>query len=400
VVVGASIGCVELMRGVREVYHPWYARPGRFALMVVLAGIATGWSLFRLAAHLPSVLRLPRDGAFVWAPALSLWLALAGFMGWAAPRAAYLWVLPLLAASAPMAIGGVSRRVVGAASAASLAIASVLWLPDVASLLGFVVALLGAFPIVAPVWVLPALLLVPALTLVPPLVALLAASGWPRPRFVTRAVLVALALSAAWAYRAPAYTAEQPMRLGLLSLGDGDGPRDSSVLAVSGNEPVIDLGSDAPLLTPATSLPDLVAPFTGDAPFVSIGVTPELPPAGRLSCEAHPTASGEVEMAITVVPSAEGLHVRLELPDDIVPIRSNWPGVVRARWAAAYVAVPPEGTTFRLVLDAKDADRACQGRVLMLRPRPLDPSTGRVPRWIERAGVAWDFRVLDVAPLR
>ena len=42
------------MRAVREVYHPWYARPGRFALMSVLAGAAAAWLLYRLAAHLPA----------------------------------------------------------------------------------------------------------------------------------------------------------------------------------------------------------------------------------------------------------------------------------------------------------------------------------------------------------
>ena len=40
VVAGASIGSVALVRTVREVYHPWYARPGRFALMSALAGIS------------------------------------------------------------------------------------------------------------------------------------------------------------------------------------------------------------------------------------------------------------------------------------------------------------------------------------------------------------------------
>ncbi len=135
---------------------------------------------------------------------------------------------------------------------------SVLWIPDVASMLGFLVALLGAFPVVAPVWTLPSLLLLAALMLAPPAVALLVASGWPRPRFVTRAVLVATALSVAWAYRAPAYTPERPLRMALVAVGDGDGPRTSTVLAVSGNEPAVDLGSTAPLLTPAASVPELV----------------------------------------------------------------------------------------------------------------------------------------------
>jgi len=401
VVAGAAIGSVALLRGVREVYHPWYARPGRFALMSLLAGIAAAWLLYRLAAHLPARLRVPRDGAFVWMPALTISMTLAGFIGWAAPHAAYLWVLPLIAAAAPLALGGTRRGAVRLASVLALATASMLWLPDVISMLGFLVALFGTFPIIAPVWVLPTLLLLPALTIVPPLLALLVASGWPRPRFVTRAVVAALALSGACAYRAPAYTPDRPMRLSLLSIGDGDGPRTSSVLAVEGTEPAVDLGPTAPLLTPAASLPDAIARFTAGAPFVSLGVTPELPPAGRVSCAESLSASGEVGLAVTVVPLVEGLRTRLELPDGLIPLRSNWPGQVRgARWTAAYVAVPAEGITFNLDLTADRAGRACEGRMLLRRLRPVDPVSGRVPHWLDRPGIAWDFLVIDVAPLR
>jgi len=401
VVAGAAIGSVALLRAVREVYHPWYARPGRFAVMSLLAGIAAAWLLYRLAAHLPPRLRVPRDGVFVWAPALILWMALAAFIGWAAPRAAYLWVLPLIAAAAPLALTGTRRGAVRLASVLALATASLLWLPDVVSMLGFLVALFGTFPIIAPVWVLPALLLLPALIIVPPLLALLVASGWPRPRFVTRAVVAALALSGACAYRAPAYTPDRPMRLSLLSVGDGDGPHTSSVLAVEGTEPAVDLGSAAPLLTPAVSLPDAIASFTAGAPFVSLGVTPELPPAGRVSCAESLAASGEVALTVTVAPMVEGLRTRLELPSGLVPLRSNWPGQVRgARWTAAYVAVPPEGATFHLALSADRAGRACEGRVLLRRLRPVDPLTGRFPHWLDRPGIAWDFLVMDVAPLR
>ena len=250
-------------------------------------------------------------------------------------------------------------------------------------MLGFVVALMGAFPVVAPVWTLPSLLLLAALMLAPPVVSLLVASGWPRPRFVTRAVLVATALSVVWAYRAPGYTPERPLRMALVAVGDGDGPRTSTVLAVSGNEPAVDLGSTAPLLTPAASVPELVARFTGGAPFVSLGMTPEAEPAGRGICVETPAAPGEVGLAVTVVPAVEGLQARLELPPGRVPLRSNWPGQVRGgHWSAAYVAVPPEGITFDLALAADGAGPACDGRLLLGRPRPVDPASGRLPSWL------------------
>ena len=188
-------------------------------------------------------------------------------------------------------------------------------------MLGFLVALLGAFPIVAPVWTLPSLLLLAGLTIAPPLLALLVASGWPRPRFVTRAVLVATALSMAWAYRAPAYTPDRPLRMALVAVGDGDGPRTSTVLAVAGNEPALDLGSAAPLLTPAASVPEMLARFTGGARFVSLGMTPEAEPAGRSTCAESPAASGEVGLAVTIVPAVEGLQSGWNCPGACAPAK-------------------------------------------------------------------------------
>ena len=117
-------------------------------------------------------------------------------------------------------------------------------------------------------------------------------------------------------------------------------------------------------------------------------------------CSILVAPSGEVDMAVTVVPSVEALRVRLELPDGVVPLRSNWPGRVRGmRWSAAYVAVPAEGITFRVALPGDRAGRACEGQMLLGRLRPVD-AAGRMPRWLDHAGIAWSFRVVDVTPLR
>lgn len=400
-VAGASVGSVALVRAVREVYHPWFARPGRFAMMSGLAGVTVAWLLYRLAAHLPERLRVPRHGAFVWVPALVVWMALASLMGVTAPRAAYLWVLPLIAAASPLALGGATRRAVRVASALAIVTASVLWIPDLATLLRFLVPLMGAFPVVAPVWTLPSVPLLGAVTLAPPLLALLMASGWGRPRFLTRAVLIATALSVVWAYRAPAYTVEQPLRLALVSVGDGDGPRTTSALAVSGNEPAVDLGPEAPILTPASSVPEAIARFTSGAPFVSLGVTQEAPPAGTVTCVETVMPAGEATMAVTVVPAVEALTARLELPEGLTPVHSNWPGRMRGnRWSATYVAIPAEGVTFALQLPPDRAAAGCEGRMLLRRPRPADPASGRVPGWLGRPGIAWNFIVVDVTPLR
>lgn len=398
-VAGAAIGAVALLRAVREVYHPWHARPGRFALVIVLAGLSAGWLLWRLAAHLPPALRLPRDAACVWTPALAVWIAAAAAMGWSAPRAGYLWILPLLAVAAPVAVAGAGRNALLAGSAIGGTVASVLWLPDVATFTGFLVALMGTFPVVSPPWLLPAVPLLGAVMVAPPLIALGVASGARRPRYLTRALLVALGLAVGWAYRAPAYTPDRPMRLALVSTGTGGAGADRS-LAIAGNEPVLDLGRDAPVLSPVRALSPLEQRLAGGAPFVVAGSVPAAPAAGSVTCDEAPAAGG-VEVRVIVSPAAEGLHARLELPPSVLPLRSNWPGVVREnRWSAAFAGVPADGVTFRLGLDAALAGRACGGRVLLRRPRPADAGEGRPPAWLARPGVAWEFLVVDVLPLR
>ena len=398
-VAGAAVGAVALLRAVREVYHPWYARPGRFALVIVLAGLSAGWLLWRLAAHLPPALRLPRDAACVWTPALAVWIVAAAAMGWTAPRAGYLWTLPLLALAAPVAVAGAGRRALLAGSAIAGAVASVLWLPDVATFTGFLVALMGTFPVVSPPWLLPAVPLLAAVMVAPPLIAIGVASGARRPRYLTRALLVAVGLAVGWAYRAPAYTPNRPLRLALVSADAGGASGADRWLAIAGNEPVADLGKDAPVLSPAPALSGFERRLTGGAPFVMAGSTPAAPAAGSVTCVESPAADG-VEAVVVVSPAVEGLRARLELPPSVVPHRSDWPGLVRdGRWSASFAALPPEGLTFRLGLDASLAGRACGGRLLLRRPRPVEAAAGGA-RWLSRPGVAWDFLVVDVLPLR
>ena len=43
----AMAGATWLLRFAREVYHPWYARPGRLLLLLIVSGIAVGWGMAR-----------------------------------------------------------------------------------------------------------------------------------------------------------------------------------------------------------------------------------------------------------------------------------------------------------------------------------------------------------------
>ena len=392
-VSAGAVGSMALLRAVREVYHPWYAHPGRFALVIVLSGLAAGWLIGRGAIHLPAGLRLPRHAAVVAVPTLLAWMAMAAWAAAAAPRAAYLWVLPLLALSAPVALAGTGRGAMVAASSAALAASAVLWLPDTAMLFAFLVPLTGRLSGVTPVWVLPSVLLAAAAMVAPPLIGLAVAARAPRLRFATRAVLLSAGFALGWAYWAPAYTPERPLRLTLVSMS-GAGGRAETVDVVAGNEPVPSLGPDAPLLTPVTQVPARLADAVGRAPFVSMA--PPGPPreSARVECAAD---GGQV--TVRVVPLREGVLARLELPEGIEPAAAEPPGHTRGgRWRSALAAVPPEGGVFRVELPP--AAPACQGDVAVRLPEPVDPATGRPPAWLAHPGVAWTYRVVDVLPLR
>jgi hypothetical protein len=395
VISGAAVGSAALLRAVREVYHPWHAHPWRFATMVVLSGASAGWLLARLSPHLPAALRLPRRAGPVIIPTLALWVALAALSGVMAPRAAYLFVLPLLAMAAPIAASGAGPTALRMSSGLALVAAAALWLPDTMELFPFLVALLAGFPTVTPIWVLPAVLLLAALVVVPPAIALAIAVGVRRPRFATRGLLVAAGFALAWAYHAPAFTPDRPMRLALVSVS-GERGHPGTTTMIAGNEPAPALPRGAPQLTPVPEPPPAFRRYTGRAAFTAVAPAEAARQGGAVTC----AADGD-RVAITVVPPVEGTRARLELPVGLEPLDASPPGVQRdGTWVAIRTALPAEGTTFRLRLPAPDAGRACDGRVLLSRPRPVDPATGALPGWLTSPGLAWDFRVVDVLPLR
>jgi len=232
----------------------------------------------------------------------------------------------------------------------------------------------------------------------PPLVALLVEGRQPRPRFLTRALLVALGFSVGWAYASPAYTPDRPMRVGLLAVRSSPGTAAQGILVVTSNEPGLDLGRDAPELAPATTLPEPIERLAANAPFRFAGIAPPPDAFGTVSCEERPSDAG-VELAVNVAPAVDGLSAQLALTGTV--LGSSWPGRTRGgRWTASFAGVPPEGVTFRVRLPASRAGRACDGRVVLRRPRPVDPATGVLPRWLTRPGLAWSYRVVDIIALR
>ena len=97
-VAGAMVGATWILRAAREVYHPWYAQPDRFFLMLVV-----GRRVHRLDhgarraldSRRARGLRHPGGGVDLHAASLDPAGSRDGLAGSAA---AYLWTLPLLAA--------------------------------------------------------------------------------------------------------------------------------------------------------------------------------------------------------------------------------------------------------------------------------------------------------------
>ena len=206
---------------------------------------------------------------------------------------------------------------------------------------------------------------------------------------MTRALLVMTGFSIAWAYDAPAYTADRPLRMALVSVS---GEAGGTVRLVLANEPVPPLGEGADAVTPAPTPPARFARYAGGSPFVAIAPPQPAREALPVRCEV----SGE---AVTIEVTGDGdvESVRLELPEGLTPASADPAGATfGGRWRAALVGNLAAGAAFRLRLPA-DAPRACDGRLIVVRRASPDaalPAAGTLP------AATWTARLVDVLPLR
>jgi len=391
-VVASMVGATWALRAAREVYHPWYARPGRLFLLLVAVGFAVGWSIARLGQWLPKRAHGLRHPLVAWSIALPAWVALGAAALFLAPGAAYLWLLPLLGAGLLLSIVPVSSvAAVRAASAVIFLIAAVLWLRHTVDLLRFMVAIFGRLPIVTPVFVYAAVMAATGLMVVPPLVATIAKTRpLLRPSLATALGLFAVAVTAGLAYVAPAYTSEEPLRQTARAVQEGDGP---AVWDVGSVEPGIDFGQGAPALwMPAAAAPTAAVPLRRlPHPFVFRSTEPSLGPAPITiaALTVEPVQAG-TELAVTVMPRIPGLAVSFVLPAGLEPARSNLPGVPRlGRWTATYVAPTPDGLVFRASFGPMDAGRLRDFRVVATAMGPSDGSGWQPPSWLLQSRIAW-----------
>jgi uncharacterized membrane protein YuzA (DUF378 family) len=397
--VGAMLGAAWLLRAAREVYHPWYAYPGRFLLLLVAAGIGAPWYVTRVMSFLPQAVRSQRTPQALWTMTLPVWVGLTVAAEYAAPAAAHLWMVPLLAAGLLLTI--VPARMPALVRFASLVIAIVaalFWLRDGLDIFYFVVAIFGRLPVVTPIWVYPAIVALVGVMLAPPCVAL--GAGFVRGRTVhvivggTWALIFAVAIG--MAYFAHAYTPERPLRRAALYVSDAPGGH--AWWEVGSHEPGLDLSTSADLnrwqLQPrGAALPASVAVRALPAPFVFRADAPSMP--APVDVAASINIRGTAAIDVTVIPKQESLTLTFLLPAGVQPINANLAGIVQGadqRWRAVYTAAPLTGVAFRAEVPAALADRLSETTLIVSASRAPSPEGPRVPEWAPQERSDWAVR--------
>jgi hypothetical protein len=419
-VLGVVLACADMvaaawvLRAVREVYHPWYAHPIRFWILLVLCIVLVVHALYAIGSRLSAGLRAPRHPLAVWVVALPVWVALAIAAQLAIPAAAYFWTLPVLAASVlllllPRATAAAGRLV----AILVFIVAATLWLPDAWAMLRFSVPLFGRLPVVAPIAVYPAVLAIVGCMIAPPILAFMAAGAppvretWPRWRRRTRLLLtpgltMAVVVAFGWAYFAEAYTSARPLRRLIQYAADYGSGR--AVWEIAGNEPGLDVQAalHAPPGWHAARGPLLpsVRAYGDEWPFAlrAAGALPDAPFDAEGSSRA---GTDGVDLDITITPREADSTLLVLLPAGVRPVRSSLPGVMRhGTWRASYVAAPgPLQVT--LTLPPGQAGRLGDVRAgLIVRSLPGGLGPYGLPPWLGRQRTAWHAVSLYLRPVR
>ncbi len=412
-VAAALLGTTALLRESREVYHPWYAHPWRFWVLLVLTLIVTVEILLRAGDRLPRGWRAVRHPSAVWMVTLVCWLAMVVAAEGFAPAAAYLWSVPLLVLGLVAVVAPAADRSAAAMGAVVvLAVSGALWLPEGREMLRFGVPLFGRLPILTPLAVYPAAVLLIAAMLAPAVLAVDMATlppvadarltpGRRRLRILlTPALLVALSLAFAACYLAEVYTFDRPLQRAVQYVADHATGR--AVWEVGGVEPGLDVdlsrgapagwaSATGPPLTGvrATALPH---PFVFRAP----GAMQPAPIEATLRTAAAPAGGIQVEVAVTAAQS--GLALLFFAPPGVVPARSTLPGVVRdGVWVASFAAAPAGKTVFFATFPHAGAARLGEMRVGAV-DRGLPGGEGwlRQPPWLASARTVWHARSLHL----
>ena len=404
--VGAMIAAVAILRTLRPELTPWYANPRPFFLFVAACGIAALWAGAQVAALMPASGRPIRDPRATWWVALPLWIGLAIVLQRSAPTAAYLVTLPLFGVGLLALVAGGTATRLRLVSLAVLIDAVFFGLSDLPRLLGFLVPLFGWLPLVAPVWLFPALFAVVGALVAPPASAALAGLA-PRaltPLRVGGVIALVLVVTGYQALRAAAYTADRPERRQARYVQDD--VKGEAWWEVGGLEPglrLVGAGPDGARWLRVTDGPGTSVRL-GQVNQPIVFRTPS-PPATTPPAEIRATltrqASDRAQVEITIVPH-ENLIARIVLPRDLIPRESTLPGQVGAgQWSATYVSPPPSGLKVRLLFD-RWGERGPDPILVTLTTLGLPGGTGRLklPAWLPQATATWRARSVFIKDIK
>jgi hypothetical protein len=358
--VGAMVGAAWLLGASSAVHHPWYASPLRAGALIAVSGILGPWLMTRLALVVPERVRYAREPASIWGVTLPIWCVITAVFELKAPLASPLWAVSLALAGAALAVVPPARTAwMRAASMLVLAVTLVFFLGDGLMLFEFLVAVLGRLPIVAPVWVLPGFIAFIGVMIAPPAAAALIGlvEGRRGHGSMGGVLLAAFALTLGLAYMAPAYTADRPARRSVVYVNDL--LTGQAWWEVGGNEPGLDLANSAEQaarwrpIDRGTPIPASVTVGSASGAFKFRRPAESTPAPARVIARIVPATDspGQIDYEVAVTPQREGLGATLHLPPALVPVRATpVGGSCPNTWCATYLAVPPEGMTFRVRL--------------------------------------------------
>jgi hypothetical protein len=108
--------------------------------------------------------------------------------------------------------------------------------------------------------------------------------------------------------------------------------------------------------------------------------------------------AGGTEIAMSVTPRAPGLTVIFVSPEHVAPSRSSLPGVVRrGRWSATYIAIPPDGLTWRASFKAGVESALPSTVAVIVSPRfPGGTGWQSLPAWLPQQNTVWHFEAMWV----
>jgi Peptidase family M28 len=395
--LGAMTAVAALLRSVREVYHPWYASPGRFFALLVLSGLAGVWAAWRLGIRLPARWRPARHPVFVWFVTLPVWIALTALAAWHAPSAAYLWTLPLLTAAVFVGIAPDSVPWSALSATIVTAVAAVLWLPDALDVMPFLLPVFGRLPIVTPIYVLPAVVAAIGIMTLPPLIALLVSTSLRKPRLATRALIFLVAVLFGASYTAPAYTPERPQWRTAQYISDLQDGR--AYWELGSIEPGLDvlMGAGGPQNWRPWN--DAQVPWSVSTLSHPFRFRADVPaePASLDASTSVTVAGSDAIWEIAVRPPQPGVTLALWLPRGVTPRASSHPGSDRGgRWVAGVAAAPSDGVRFRITLPV-GVSPTPDARIAVIENRlPGQADAAALPSWLSSERTVWRTRRLTL----